>query len=371
MVYLDYAANTPVDKEVLDVFYDTTLKYFANPNSIHKLGIEAEQMLNKSTHNIASKFKLFDSEIIYTSGATESNNLAIKGVCEMYKNKGKHIIVSSLEHNSIIAAATSMQELGFEVDVVGVNKDGLIDIDELKSLIRDDTILVSICAVDSEVGIRQPIEEIGKFLHNYPNVIFHSDATGAIGRINIDISNIDLVTFTPHKFYGLNGMGVLVKKENISLKPQINGGRSTTIFRSGTPVLANVIACDKALDKALKTLDERLKYVIKLNNEITQFLSKYPKVHINNTKNSIPFIVNFSIKGIKSIDVIKKLEEKDIYVSAKISCCPTETPSKLIYALTKDKGLASSSLRLSICHLTTEEELDKFYKAFDEIYEKL
>lgn len=371
MVYLDYAANTPVDKEVLDTFYDVTLKYFANPNSVHKLGVEAKEMLDRSTHNIAQKLNVLDKEIIYTSGATESNNLAIKGVCERYKNRGKHIIISCLEHNSIIASANSMQELGFEVDLVDVNKDGLIDIDELKSLIRDDTILVSICAVDSEIGIRQPIEEIGAMLKSYPNIIFHSDATGAIGRVKLDLENVDLITLTPHKFYGLNGMGLLIKKENISLKPQINGGRSTTVFRSGTPVLANVVSTDKALEIALDELDERLEYVTKLNKEIVDFLKNYPKVHINNTENSIPYIINFSIKGIKSMDVIKKLEEKDIYISAKISCCPVETPSKLIYALTKDKGLASTSLRLSICHLTKEEELKKFYEVFDEIYGEL
>ena len=142
MIYLDYAANSPVEEEVLNVYYETTKKYFANPNSVHKLGLEAKELLDKSTNNIAKNLNVLPEEIIYTSGATESNNLAVKGICERYKAFGKHILVSSLEHNSIIASATTMQEKGFEVDLIPVNKDGIISVDEIKKLLRDDTILI-------------------------------------------------------------------------------------------------------------------------------------------------------------------------------------------------------------------------------------
>ncbi len=371
MVYLDYAANTPVDRQVLDLYYETTLKYFANPNSFHILGQEAKKIIDDCTKNIAKNLNVLKEEIIYTSGATEANNLAIKGICERYKNYGKHIILSSLEHNSIIASASVMQELGFEVDLLPISKEGLVEIDTLKKMLRPDTILVSICAVDSEIGLVQPIEEIAKLLKQYPHTYFHTDATQAIGKVKINYQDVDLITIAPHKFYGINGVGILIKKKDVSLKPLISGGKSTTVFRSGTPVTANVVATDKALSLAIQKQETRYKYVLKLNKQIINYISQYSKVHINNTSKSLPFTINFSIKGIKSIDFAKMLEEKNIYVSTKTSCCPLETPSKLIYALTQDKSLASTSIRVSLSHLTTENEIAEFLTAFDECYRKL
>lgn len=371
MVYLDYAANTPVDKNVLDLYYETTLKYYGNPNSNHKLGKEANKLILDCTSNIAKNLKVLEEEIIYTSGATESNNLVIKGICERYKNYGKHIILSALEHNSIISPSTIMQENGFEVDILPITKEGLIDIEKLKKLIRKDTILVSICSVDSEIGLVQPIEEIGEILKNYPNTYFHTDASQSIGKVNIDFSNVDLITIAPHKFYGINGVGILVKKKHVNLKPIINGGKSTTIFRSGTPVLASIVATDKALEIAITNQKERYNYVLSLNQRIVNHLSKHNCIHINNTGKSIPFTINFSVKGVKSLDVANMLDNKDIYVSTKTSCCPIDSPSKLIYTLTKDKSLASSSIRVSLSHLTTSEDVNKFINAIDECIKEL
>lgn len=370
MIYLDYSASTPVDSDVLELFYSTTKKYYANPNSSHKLGREVKELIDKCTLNMANNLHVLPEEIIYTSGASESNNLVIKGICERYKTHGKHILISSLEHNSIVSSATIMQEQGFDVELIPINKDGFVDIDSLKKMIREDTILVSVCSVDSEIGLRQPIEKIGELLKDYPNCVFHTDSSQAIGKVSIDFTNVDLVTITPHKFYGMNGFGMLIKKKNVSLKPQINGGKSTTVYRSGTPELANIIACDKALDIALVNQKERYGYVKKLSDKLKDKLKEYKNVHINNTENSIPHTINFSIKGIKSLELQEKLENYDIYVSTKTSCCPLETPSKLIYALTKDKTLSSSSLRISISHLTTEEEVDKFLDVFDLIYKE-
>ena len=370
MIYLDYSASTPVDNDVLELFYNTTKKYYANPNSSHKLGRKAKELIDNCTLNIANNLRILPEEIIYTSGASESNNLAIKGICERYKTHGKHILISSLEHNSIVASATIMQERGFEIELIPINKDGFIDIDSFKKMIREDTILVSICSVDSEIGIRQPIEEIGKILKEYPNCFFHTDASQAVGKVSIDFTNVDLITITPHKFFGMNGFGMLIKKKNVSLKPQINGGKSTTVYRSGTPELSNIVACDKALDIALSTQKERYEYIKKLSNKVKTKLKEYTKVHINNTENSIPHTINFSIKGIKSLELQEKLENYDIYISTKTSCCPIETPSKLIYALTRDKNLSSSSIRVSISHLTTEEEISKFLRVFDLIYKE-
>jgi cysteine desulfurase len=371
MIYLDYAANTPVDKEVLNLFYDTTLNYYANPNSVHKLGLGAKKLLDLSTKNIAENLHVLPEEIIYTSGSTESNNLVIKGICERYKNKGKHVIVSALEHNSIIASATNMQELGFEIDMLSVDNNGIVDLEQLKKLMREDTILVSVCAVDSELGIKQPLNEISNIISNYPNCYFHTDATQAIGKVSIDFTNIDLVTIAPHKFYGMNGIGALIKKKRVSLKPQISGGKSTTVYRSGTPILGNVVAFDKALAIALEHQEERNNYVNKLNDMVRESLSKYSLLHINSPITAAPHTLNISVKGVKSSKFVEALQEYDIYVSAKTSCCPENTPSKMVYAVSKDKGLSTSSLRISFSHLTTYEEVEKFLSVFDICYKEL
>lgn len=365
MIYLDHAANTKVDKEVLDIYYNTALNNYGNPNANHEFGRKSQKLIEEATKNIAKNLKIQPEEIIYTSGATESNNLAIKGICERYKNYGKHILVSCLEHTSIIASATVMQEQGFEVDLIPVDKNGLINLETLKQMIRKDTILVSVCSVDSELGLVQPIEEIGKILKEYPNTYFHSDASQSIGKVTIDYKNVDLITIAPHKFYGTNDMGILVKKKNVSLKPIINGGRSTTVYRSGTPNVPGIVATSKALEKAIKNQKQRYEYAKKLNKKITDYLKQYDFIHINNTEASMPFTINFSIKNTKSQDVVDYLSEKEIYLSSKTSCCPIGTPSKLIYALTKDKSLASTSIRLSISHHTTEEEIDTFIEIFD------
>lgn len=370
MIYLDYAAATPVDKEVLSRYIEVTNKYFANPNSSHQLGQEANNIIQEATKKIASSLKIDPDEIIYTSGASESNNLAIKGIAERYKNFGRHILISSLEHNSIVSSATRLQEQGFEVELLPINQEGLIDLNTLKNKIREDTILVSICTVDSEIGLKQPIEEIGKILKNYPNCHFHTDATQAMGKISIDLQNIDLLTFAPHKFYGLTGIGVLIKKKNTSLRPQIDGGKSSTVYRSGTPETANIAALETALSISLATRKERYKIVEELYNTLKEKLLTYPKVTINNTKNSIPYTLNFSIKGVKAIEVQQQLEKNKIYVSTKTSCCPIATPSKLVYALTKDKNKASSSIRVSLSHLTTKKEIEIFISIFDKIYKE-
>lgn len=370
MVYLDYAAGCPVKKEVLDCFYDASLKYFANPNSSHKLGLEAKNVIDEATSDIAKILGVKSDEIIYTSGASESNNLVIKGIASRYRNRGRHILISSLEHNSIVSSATKLQESGFEVEIIPVLPDGLIDIESLKDMIRDDTILVSVCSVDSELGIRQPIEKIASIIKEYPNCYFHTDATQAIGKVMIDYSLVDLITITPHKFYGLSGIGILIKRSNVSITTQIDGGKSTTIYRSGTPTLALIVSSAKALQLAYDEEKSSYDYILKLNNIIKKGLVKYKRVHINSTANSINNIINFSVKGIRAIDLERRLESYSIYVSTKTSCCPIETPSKLVYALTHDKSLSSSSIRLSISSFTTLDDVLEFLRVFDIIYKE-
>lgn len=372
-IYLDYASNTPVDKEVLNTFNEITLKYFANPNSTHILGKVTNKKIQETTENIikelSKKANLDENmEIIYTSGSSESNNLAIKGIAKSYKENGKHIISTFLEHSSVSSPLTYLKEQGYEIDIVNITNEGKVDLEHLKSLIRKDTILVSICYVDSEVGIVQPIEEIAKIVKEYPNCFFHVDCTQAVGKINIDLKNIDLISFAPHKFYGLNGFGALIKNKEIVLEPLINGGASTTIYRSGTPVIGQICALEKALEISFNNLEEREKYVKNINKKLRENLSKYKDVKINTISDENPFILNISVNGVKATEFKNKLEEYGVCISIKSACTITITPSRIVMAMTHDRKRALASFRISLSHLVKESEINKFLEIFDKCY---
>lgn len=371
MVYLDYSATTPVNEEVLDTFVKATRNYIGNPNSMHKLGVEANALIDQATEQITNILKIKKDEIIYTSGASESNNLAIKGIAFKYQNRGKHIITTMLEHSSIIGPLNYLQSKGFEVDFVNLKEDGQIDIDHLKSLLRDDTILVSICAVDSEIGIRQPIEAIGLLLKEYPKLFFHVDMTQCFGKDYIDLTNVDLASFSAHKIYGIKGIGGLVKKEKIMLEPLIHGGKSTTVFRSGTPTVALIASLAKAMRLITTDLDKKKEHMAKLNNELRTFLSGYKGVVINSTTNSLPNVLNFSVLGVKPETFLHALEEDKIYISTKSACSAADAISKSVYALTKKEDVASTTLRISLSYLTTEKDVEIFKDSFDRHYNKL
>ncbi len=371
MTYLDYSATTPVDEEVLDSFVKVTRDYIGNPNSLHKLGVESNKLIESATKQISDLLGASDKEIVYTSGSSEANNLAIKGICLKYQNRGKHIITTDFEHSSIYGPISYLQTLGFEVDFVKTLDNGLVDIENLKSLMRDDTILVSITAVNSEIGIKEPIEEIGKFLKEYPKCFYHVDATQAIGKFKIDLSNIDLLSFSAHKIYGIKGIGCLVKNKKLVIEPIIHGGKSTSIYRSGTPTLSLIVSLAKALRLVYENMDNNYKYVESLNKDLRNYLKKFDKVVINSNDICVPHILNFSVLGVKPETMLHALEEYEVYISTKTACSSSGDYSKAVFALTNDKKRASSSIRVSLSHKTTKEDIEKFKKAFDDCYKKL
>ena len=370
MIYLDYSATTPVDKRVLDTFNKVCLEYPGNTNSLHSLGVKSHELSDYATEEIAKMLHVKKSEIIYTSGASESNNTVIKGVCERYKNRGKHIITTFLEHSSIIAPLNYLTSQGFEVDFVKIDDNGLVDLEDLKRLMRDDTILVSVCYVDSELGLRQPIKEISEIVRKYPKCYFHTDCTQALGKIDIDLSGVDFASFSGHKIFGLKGIGLLYKKENIVIEPLIHGGKSTTIYRSGTPALPLICSLMKALELVIPNIDKNYEYVSSLSRKIKDNLKKYDNIHINSTENSIPYIINFSVIGVKPETFIHTMEEEDIYLSTK-SACSTSDVSLSVDSIYHNREISMSSIRISLSYKNTEEEIDKFIKAFDKIYNKL
>lgn len=369
MIYLDYAANTPVDSQVLESFTKTAQEYIANPNSVHAYGRTAHDRLEEATTQIADLLGVKPTELILTSGASEANNLAIKGIARAYRQTGKHIISTALEHSAVSGALTYLQTLGYEIDLLDITEDGTVDIDHLKELLRKDTILVSIGYVDSELGVVQPIEQIGELLQEYPDCHFHTDATQAVGKIPVELTYVDLVTFAPHKFFGLNGAGALIKKEGVILEPLIHGGMSTSLYRSGTPDLPMAVAMETALEKAYANLRQRYEYVASLRNALVKELQSIPEVRINSTERSYPFIVNLSVKGIKAEAMRQAMEEKGILVSAKSACSVPNTPSRAVYAVSHDRKNALSSFRISLSHMVKEEEMIAAIKAIREIIE--
>ena len=311
------------------------------------------------------------AEIIYTSGASEANNFALKGLARLSRYAGRHIISTPLEHSSVSGTLTALQEQGYEIDLLGVKQDGTVDLEHLKDLLRPDTICVAVTLVDSELGVVQPVQEIAAILKAYPHCHLHVDATQAVGKIPVSFEGVDTMSLTAHKFYGLNGIGLLIKRRNLALEPLIHGGESTTIYRSGTPTvaLASSLAC--ALDLAVTDLPGRVGHVAKLNAELRAALSTYPLVRINSPEHAIPHVLNLSVRNVKGTVFQRELDAKGVCVSVKSACSSDGLPSRAVFAVSRDRRNALSSWRISLSHLTTEDEIKAFLQAFDVCYREL
>ena len=369
MIYLDYSATTPVDEEVINTYARVCREFIGNPNSLHKLGVDAKKLIDASTKQIADILGVKPSEIIYTSGASEANNTAIKGIALKYQNRGKHIITTELEHSSVIAPISYLTSLGFEVDFVKLDENGLVDLEDLENLLRDDTILVSIAAVNSEVGVAQPIDKIAEIVKKYPKCYFHSDVTQSIGKQRIDLSNVDLASLSGQKFFGMKGVGILIKKESIIIEPLIHGGKSTTVFRSGTPATPLIASISKAMRLAYDDFDSKLLKVKEIHDYLIDKI-KDLDIYINSNDYCLPNMVNVSLKNIKPETMQHALEEYDIYISTQTACSSSEY-SKAVYAVTRDKEKSRHSIRVSLSYKTTKEEIDKFVSVFTKLLKDL
>ena len=371
MIYLDYSANTPVDARVLEQFCAVERRCIGNANSHHQAGSAAKAEIDAATIKIASLLGVQPAEIIYTSGASEANNFALKGLARLSRHVGRHIISTPLEHSSVSGTLTALQEQGYEIDLLDVKQDGTVDLEHLKDLLRPDTICVAVTLVDSELGVVQPVQEIAAILKAYPHCHLHVDATQAVGKIPVSFEGVDTMSLTAHKFYGLNGIGLLIKRRNLALEPLIHGGESTTIYRSGTPTvaLASSLAC--ALDLAVTDLPGRVGHVAKLNAELRAALSTYPLVRINSPEHAIPHVLNLSVRNVKGTVFQRELDAKGVCVSVKSACSSDGLPSRAVFAVSRDRRNALSSWRISLSHLTTEDEIKAFLQAFDVCYREL
>lgn len=369
MIYLDYSATTPVLKEILDSYNKVTIDYFGNPNSLHSLGVKSRELLNSATKQISNIFKIKEEELIYTSGSTEANNLALIGSALAHGKRGSHIVVSKLEHESIYGICNYLESIGFYIDYVKNTADGVIDLDDLKGLVNENTILVSICAVNSELGIRQPLKTIKQVINKEnPNTIFHSDMTQAVGKIPINLSDVDMASMSGHKIYGPKGIGMLYKKIGINIKPILYG--SNRDIRPGTPALPLIVSFSKALRIANSDLDKKENTIKKHNDKICEFLSGYPKILINKTPYSIPNILNISLMNIKPETFIHALEKHDVYVSSNTACSSGKISSAVL-GVYGDKKRALTTIRISLSYMTTNEEINEFINIFESVYNKL
>ncbi|MBK8551932.1 MAG: IscS subfamily cysteine desulfurase [Ignavibacteria bacterium] len=362
-VYMDYNATTPVDPRVLEAMIPYFCDIFGNASSAnHKYGWEAEEAVSRSRRNVADLIGASPKDIIFTAGSTEANNIAIKGVAEVYAEKGNHIITCTTEHKAIIETCQCLESKGVETTYLNVDEFGLIDLDELKNAINDRTILVTIMAANNEIGTLQPVEEIGKICRE-KGVLFHTDATQSVGKIpvNVESMNIDLMSISAHKFYGPKGVGALYvrsKNPRVKVSKQTHGGSQEKGIRSGTLNVPGIVGFGKACELSIAEMEIEVKKHIKYRDKIIDALTKLENVYLNgHSSKRLTNNINVSI-GLLDIDLLLG-EMKDIAVSTGSACTSASmAPSHVLTAIGRSDELGRSSLRVSFGRFTTEEEID-------------
>lgn len=374
MIYFDNSATTKPYKEVLETYSKVSEVYFGNPSSLHTLGKEAEMLLDQGRDQIAKLLKVNKKEIIFTSGGTEGNNLAIKGTALEHKNRGKHLITTSVEHASNYEAFAQLEKFGFEVTFLNVNESGEISIDELKDALRDDTILVSMIHVNNELGSILPIKEVGELLKAYPKVYFHVDHVQGMTKVPISFKDcyIDLCTISGHKFHGPKGTGVLYVRQGVKLFSLLTGGVQENNLRAGTENIPGYVAMAKALRLSMGKFVDNKNHLNELRNRLVNSLREIEGIVVNSPDNGAPHIVNFSLPGIKPEVVIQALGERKIYVSTKSACSSKlNEPSRILMVTGLGQERAESAIRASFSFENTKEEVDEFVNVLKIIFSQL
>ncbi|OHR42492.1 cysteine desulfurase IscS [Neisseria sp. HMSC064F04] len=360
-VYLDYAATTPVDKRVAEKMIPYLTETFGNPASnSHAFGWEAEEAVEKARADIAALINADPKEIIFTSGATESDNLAIKGAANFYKTKGKHLITVKTEHKAVLDTMRELERQGFEVTYLGVQENGLIDLEELKAAIRDDTILISVMWVNNEIGVVQDIPAIGEICRER-KIIFHVDAAQACGKVPVDVeaAKIDLLSMSGHKVYGPKGVGALYvrRKPRVRLEAQMHGGGHERGFRSGTLPTHQIVGMGEAFRIAKEELEQDMAHYTKLRDIFLKGIEGIEEVYINgDLEHRAPNNLNVSFNFVEGESLIMAV--KELAVSSGSACTSASLePSYVLRALGRNDELAHSSLRITFGRMTTEEEV--------------
>ena len=359
MIYFDNAATTKIYDDALTSYVQVSQKFFGNPSSLHQLGVDAYQVLTKARAQVASLLSVQPEEIFFTSGGTESNNWAIKGTALEKSVFGKHIITTKIEHPSVIQTCKQLERFGFEVTYLDVDSKGIVSIDQLKESLRKDTILVSVMAVNNEVGAVQPIAEIANVLEEYPSIHFHVDAVQAVERASqlLSIGRIDLLSLSAHKFHGPRGVGIMYKKFGRKIQALLTGGGQEKGERSTTENLPGIVATTKALRMAL----EEKSVTGELRSQLWKELATKPEIRIFSPEDGASHVLCFAIKGVRGEVVVHAFENHGIYISTTSACSSKKADSSsTLYAMDVPTEWATGAVRVSFSNDNTKEEVEQF-----------
>ncbi|EOE6422905.1 cysteine desulfurase family protein [Enterococcus hirae] len=375
MIYFDNSATTPIFPQSLDAYIKTSQRIIGNPSSLHDLGNQANRLLQQARKQIAELITVTPDEIYFTSGGTEGDNWVLKGTMIEKREYGNHMIISGIEHPAVSETAEQLKSLGVEVSIAPVNNQGFIIVDELKKLIRKDTVLVSIMAVNNEIGSIQPILEISELLKEYPKIHFHVDAVQAIGKVSLSewlTERVDFATFSAHKFHGPRGIGFIYWKKGRRLAPLLNGGGQEKNQRSGTENVPAIVAMAKALRIALDRKLQKPDHTKHLKEALINALKAYEKVTIfSEGEDYAPHILCFSLKGIRGEVLVHALEEKQIFISTTSACSSRKhLASSTLHAMHVPDDLATSAVRISLDESNSMAEVEQFMIIFKQLYKK-
>ena len=366
MIYFDNAATTKIYDDALTSYVQVSQKFFGNPSSLHQLGVDAYQVLTKARAQVASLLSVQPEEIFFTSGGTESNNWAIKGTALEKSVFGKHIITTKIEHPSVIQTCKQLERFGFEVTYLDVDSKGIVSIDQLKESLRKDTILVSVMAVNNEVGAVQPIAEIANVLEEYPSIHFHVDCVQAVERASqlLSIGRIDLLSLSAHKFHGPRGVGIMYKKFGRKIQALLTGGGQEKGERSTTENLPGIVATTKALRMAL----EEESVTGELRSQLWKELATKPEIRIFSPEDGASHVLCFAIKGVRGEVVVHAFENHGIYISTTSACSSKKADSSsTLYAMDVPTEWATGAVRVSFSNDNTKEEVEQFIKVLHQL----
>ena len=375
MIYFDNSATTPIFPQSLDAYVKTSQRIIGNPSSLHDLGNQANRLLQQARKQIADLIHVEPEEIYFTSGGTEGDNWVLKGTIIKKREYGNHMIISGVEHPAVSETAEQLKELGIEVSIAPVDKRGFVRVDELKELIRKETVLVSVMAVNNEVGSIQPIQEISDLLDDFPKIHFHVDAVQAIGKVPFSqwlTERVDFATFSAHKFHGPRGTGFIYWKKGRRLAPLLTGGGQERNQRSGTENVPGIVAMAKALRLSLEIKEQKPEQTQRLKVALINALKTYEKVTIfSEGTDYAPHILCFALKGIRGEVLVHALEEKQIFVSTTSACSSRKhMASSTLHAMHVPNDLATSAVRISLDENNSLAEVEQFMIIFKQLYKK-
>ncbi|WP_336772720.1 cysteine desulfurase family protein [Paenibacillus sp. MMO-58] len=365
MLYFDHCASTPPYAEVVDTFAEVMKAHYANPSSIHRAGVEADKLIGRSRSVLAEQFGVKPEEWLFTSGGTESNNLAVKGAARQFRSRGNHLITTQIEHSSVNDAFRQLEQEGFRVTYLPVSSTGHVDLKQLKASITDETILISIMHVNNEVGSIQPIEKIGQLLSEYPRILFHVDAVQSIGKLPVKLKEwrIDLLSGSAHKLRGPKGVGYLYVREGLQLQPLQSGGSQERGMRAGTQNVPGIVASAKALRMSMQAEEKNRSRMYALRERLIRQAAGIPQLVLNGSEDAAvmaPHIVHFSYPGMKPEVIVHMMEEQGAIISTKSACSSKDNkPSKVLLAMGATPERAAGGIRISFGDEHTEQDIDK------------